>query len=194
MESSDGEGASREECTSSGQVLSRERVQHLRSGQRGGFVRVRAANVQQTSRGQLIRLDQILSYLYAGHAVVTFLNSASGNRFTYQVSEPRQQLNPDNPVFFVSVLSGRDNTRDFLFLGTIFSQRVFKPGRRVDAQAPSVQAFQWVFDRLREGRTVDPVVIYHEGRCGRCGRVLTVPESIESGFGPECRQLREGAG
>jgi len=23
-------------------------------------------------------------------------------------------------------------------------------------------------------------------RCGRCGRVLTVPESVESGFGPEC--------
>ena len=28
--------------------------------------------------------------------------------------------------------------------------------------------------------------LHHEGRCGRCGRKLTVPESIESGFGPEC--------
>ena len=26
----------------------------------------------------------------------------------------------------------------------------------------------------------------HEGRCARCGRALTVPESIDSGFGPEC--------
>jgi hypothetical protein len=32
----------------------------------------------------------------------------------------------------------------------------------------------------------DGVVIWHEGRCGRCGRRLTVPESIESGYGPEC--------
>ena len=155
---------------------------------------MRAANVQQTGRGKLIQLDQILSYLYAGHAVITCLNTQTGNWFTYQVTEPKTQRDPENPVFFVSVLGGPDNTRDFLFLGTIFSRRVFKPGRRVQEQAPSVQAFQWVFDRLREGRVLDPVEIYHEGRCGRCGRALTVPESVESGFGPECRQLREGAG
>jgi hypothetical protein len=28
--------------------------------------------------------------------------------------------------------------------------------------------------------------VYHKGQCGRCGRELTVPESIKSGFGPEC--------
>jgi hypothetical protein len=27
--------------------------------------------------------------------------------------------------------------------------------------------------------------VYHEAKCARCGR-LTVPESIESGFGPHC--------
>jgi hypothetical protein len=31
--------------------------------------------------------------------------------------------------------------------------------------------------------------VWHEGRCGRCGRKLTVPESIESGFGPECASI-----
>ena len=30
---------------------------------------------------------------------------------------------------------------------------------------------------------------WHEGRCGRCGRKLTVPESIEAGYGPECINL-----
>jgi hypothetical protein len=28
--------------------------------------------------------------------------------------------------------------------------------------------------------------LWHEGRCGKCGRALTVPESIESGLGPVC--------
>jgi hypothetical protein len=28
--------------------------------------------------------------------------------------------------------------------------------------------------------------VHHSGRCGRCGRKLTVPESIKTGFGPEC--------
>ncbi|MGQ4872128.1 MAG: DUF6011 domain-containing protein, partial [Candidatus Thorarchaeota archaeon] len=30
----------------------------------------------------------------------------------------------------------------------------------------------------------EKVRIWHEGKCGRCGRRLTVPESIESGYGP----------
>jgi len=28
--------------------------------------------------------------------------------------------------------------------------------------------------------------LHHEGKCGRCGRKLTVPLSIETGIGPEC--------
>jgi hypothetical protein len=26
----------------------------------------------------------------------------------------------------------------------------------------------------------------HEGHCGRCGRTLTHPDSINTGYGPEC--------
>ncbi len=31
--------------------------------------------------------------------------------------------------------------------------------------------------------------LVHEGRCGRCGRTLTVPESVTEGIGPECRKI-----
>jgi len=31
--------------------------------------------------------------------------------------------------------------------------------------------------------------LMHEGRCGRCGRPLTRPESIQSGIGPICATL-----
>jgi hypothetical protein len=30
------------------------------------------------------------------------------------------------------------------------------------------------------------VDVLHSGRCGRCGRTLTTPDSIERGLGPEC--------
>ena len=33
------------------------------------------------------------------------------------------------------------------------------------------------------------VEVWHEGICGRCGRKLTVPESVERGLGPECAGL-----
>lgn len=32
------------------------------------------------------------------------------------------------------------------------------------------------------------VEVWHEGSCGRCGRKLTVPESIANGLGPECAE------
>jgi hypothetical protein len=34
--------------------------------------------------------------------------------------------------------------------------------------------------------------IHHEGRCGKCGRLLTVPESVETGIGPECAKRMGG--
>lgn len=36
---------------------------------------------------------------------------------------------------------------------------------------------------------LDRVEVWHEGSCGRCGRKLTVPSSIETGLGPECAEL-----
>lgn len=53
----------------------------------------------------------------------------------------------------------------------------------------AVLAAHWIAARLR---TPDVLMEksdwWHEGVCGRCGRRLTVPESIETGFGPECRK------
>ena len=31
--------------------------------------------------------------------------------------------------------------------------------------------------------------VHHEGKCGRCGRKLTTPESCLRGIGPECWAL-----
>jgi hypothetical protein len=53
-----------------------------------------------------------------------------------------------------------------------------------------VRVFDFVFSKLNSG-TLSPLIeIWHQGRCGKCGKVLTVPKSIESGFGPECSKSR----
>jgi hypothetical protein len=82
------------------------------------------------------------------------------------------------------VLAGADNTGNYVYLGTIFADGNFRVTRksRVAADAPSAVAFAW-FVRNLESAKVD---VWHDGTCGRCGRKLTVPESIESGLGPVC--------
>lgn len=40
--------------------------------------------------------------------------------------------------------------------------------------------------------TLNKLLYYHEGRCGKCARVLTVPESIINGIGPICAKKMGG--
>lgn len=130
-------------------------------------------------------LSDAKRFIFAGNARFTFVNSKSGNRFTYQVRKSKT-----SPTYFVAVLSGPDNIENYRYMGVIFEEEmIFKWTKksRVKPESTSFRAFYWLFNMLKEGKELpDYVKIYHEGRCGRCGKVLTVPESILSGFGPEC--------
>jgi hypothetical protein len=121
-------------------------------------------------------------FMLAGNAIFTLTSKATGTRFTYKVRAK------DN-VWFVSVLSGPDNWTNYVFLGTIHNDLTFMHGKRstISMRAPSARAWMWFWGRFRnEGKVPEQCTVHHEGKCGRCGRKLTVPESIELGLGPEC--------
>jgi len=137
-------------------------------------------------RGQL-KGKAIIDFALAGNATFTIQNPITGNRFTYRI---RQCVNEDGKMtpHFVSVLTGNNNNRDYRYIGFIRSGH-FIWGRakaRVAVDAPSVKAFIWFWKHVGNP---SPAEVLHEGRCGRCGRTLTVPESIERGIGPECAKL-----
>jgi hypothetical protein len=139
----------------------------------------------------------IKEFVTAGKADFTVLNTATGGRFTFQVKAPNKTtekggLTTDHEanLRFVKVLTGSDNHSDFTFVGTLFLDNgTFKwsPKSKVGQDAQSVRAFTWLWNRLNQDKDLATVQVWHEGKCGRCGRKLTVPSSIESGFGPECR-------
>jgi len=62
------------------------------------------------------------------------------------------------------------------------------PLSTIAANDMKAKVFEWLWrTRLSTASELpDQVEVWHEGRCARCGRRLTVPESISSGFGPEC--------
>jgi len=129
------------------------------------------------------------SYVTAGNALVTIENAETGVHFTYKVRHK------DNKPCFVSLLTGSNNTSDFTFIGAVFVNKdagtvsTFKhsPKSRIGQDAKGVAAFNWVWTRIVTGRELPASVhIYHHGTCGRCGRTLTTPESINRGLGPEC--------
>lgn len=138
-------------------------------------------------RNRLTTMEDVREYAFAGNATMTLVSVRTGARFTYRVRRP----GPDTP-WFVSLLRGQDNENDYQFMGTIFKHTAndyvyrhsFKS--KIGASAPSARAFEWFFNRVRDGRMPESLEVWHEGHCGRCGRKLTVPESLARGIGPEC--------
>jgi|SRR5271163_195999 len=134
-----------------------------------------------------------LAFILAGKATVTFRSISSGSRFTYKIKAAPKRNENDAQTWFVSLLNGPDNTTDYIYIGIIRNNEyIWTSKARVGKQTPSVLGFDFVLKSLVKN-SMRGFEVWHEGKCGRCGRPLTVPESIAQGFGPECIHLVGGA-
>lgn len=129
--------------------------------------------------GHKLDNSSALKFIFAGNSSSTFINSSTQNRFTYSVRQKK-----DSSIFFVSVLTSPDI---YTYIGLVIEGQ-FIHGKKsvISSGAQSVKVFNYVIERLKANRLPDFVEVWHEGRCGKCGRKLTVPTSIANGIGPEC--------
>lgn len=150
-----------------------------------------------TQPGLLTTWTDVQAFVFAGNATFTLRSVVTGTRFTYKVR--RRKENPaDDEVFFVNLLRGSDNEKDFSYMGVLRKPAKFfwtSASGKVGRQAPAYKALLWFLDALAVQRSLvlgTKLEVWHEGKCACCGRKLTVPESIASGWGPFCR-LKEAA-
>jgi hypothetical protein len=138
-------------------------------------------------------MTNITTFILAGKA--TFTLQGKEARFTYRVS--RKEAEPGSrygnaPTYFVGLLSGPDNTADYRYVGILDTATGYvrlTRNSKLAPSAPSVKALHWALPKVWAGAAMPPSFsIHHEGRCGRCGRELTVPESVETGIGPDCAE------
>ncbi len=153
--------------------------------------------------GPLTDWPAVQEFLFAGNAIITLKSLRTDVRFTYKVRAKKEDAArvaagtmPElEAVHFVNLLRGPDNTADFTYMGVLR-----RPGRffhtaasgKVSRAAPSYKALLWALDAMRcrrEGVLGRSLEVWHEGRCGRCGRLLTVPDSVRVGLGPECQRV-----
>lgn len=138
-------------------------------------------------KGQ-IAAENAKDYILAGNATVTLVSKKTGTRFTYKIRVGKNAGDPH----FIRLLTGPDNTRSYSYMGRIVNQESYihdRKNRAGSANSPAAKGFLWVWTKLlaRQFKDVDAnVEIWHEGKCGKCGRKLTVPESIATGIGPVC--------
>jgi hypothetical protein len=123
--------------------------------------------------------------MLGGKASLTLVSRKTGVRYTYRFNRPPGE-DPDRCVW-VQVLTGAEDT--YRYLGVYWPKdQAYRP----KGSEPSSQAISWVMGILRNrpNALLEAAEVWHEGTCARCGRKLTVPESIASGFGPYCRGAR----
>jgi len=154
--------------------------------------------VESLQASQMMLAELAKKFMLAGNATFTLRSKTTSKRFTYKIQkipdEGRRGWNTHR--WWCKLLTGPDNSNDFKYFGMLYGARDGgsycyvhgKPGKSCAARSSeSVKAFTYtvgnIFDRTR---IPDGVEFWHAGKCGRCGRKLTDPDSIESGFGPEC--------
>ena len=119
---------------------------------------------------------------------MTIVNDATEKRVTIRFRRPKGF----DKTVLVDVMTGSDNETSFKFVGSVPLSGPLTYSQSKWAKAPQEKAefamtvLNWTFRAIQAG-DLKTVRVLHEAKCARCGRKLTVPESIDSFMGPECR-------
>jgi hypothetical protein len=141
-----------------------------------------------TPPGRKAEFKMDKTFVTAGKAIITVSNG-KGEHFTYQINKKEAQGSYPE-AFFVNLLTGPDNTSDYSYLGILNAPtgeiRLTKASRAGD-DAKSVKVIRWALSKIWKSEALpEGYTINHDGRCGKCARLLTTPDSVARGIGPEC--------
>lgn len=145
--------------------------------------------------------QEVREFTLAGKATLTLQSEKTGAHFTYKVRQATDKRTGEQAHrWFVSVLNGPDNEHSFAYIGLLdmgtkrtdylnpngpvqFRQTA---KARFGADTPSVRGFVYFWNAVSLDKMPGCMKVRHDGKCGRCGRKLTTPESLDRGIGPEC--------
>jgi hypothetical protein len=124
--------------------------------------------------------SEFQTYAEGCHGSITARSLATGNHYTFKFRQSR------GGVLLASILTDGDQ---WLYLGVVdFPRRALRltPKSNFSDASQSYLALRWLIQLAEFNPAV--VEVMHDGRCGRCGRPLTHPDSIQAGIGPICAQ------
>ena len=135
-----------------------------------------------------LNAKEALAFAFAGHAIFTLASRKTGARFTYRLVAKKNSC----VTYWLKVLCRPDNNTGYRYAGRVDwvdDKWLFRTteGSLIQQGSPSLVAFCWALSKDFDDSNLE---FWHEGRCGCCGRRLTVPESLISGLGPKCQGRR----
>jgi hypothetical protein len=153
----------------------------------------------ETQRGRMHDPAFIKTCLFGGdgksRVTITLVSQVTGSSLTYKIERGKDKKTGEPiDLYFVSLLTGPNNETDFKYFGFVNRKKSEwvhgKPDKtQITPDAPGARAWRWFYHQvilMRQTTDEAKLEVWHEGRCSKCGRKLTVAESIERGIGPEC--------
>lgn len=120
------------------------------------------------------------------NGIVTVRSVRTGEHRTFRV-----RTQPDDSNFapgerVASLLSGPDNTRCYTPFGFVQADGSIRLFKSKEGDGPWAKYADMLSHPEAYQRTAE---FMFEGRCRRCDRTLSHPESLISGIGPECAKI-----
>lgn len=140
-------------------------------------------------RGALMKnKPDVIRYMLSGNSIFTVANKGYA-RCTYRLAKCY-----DKELWFLSVLIG---SGEYVFIGTVykygdgFALKISVKSNFNETSKPVILFGGLIRELMNNSLTelTDTMEFYHSGYCGRCGRLLTTPESVSAGLGPECIKM-----
>jgi hypothetical protein len=121
------------------------------------------------------------------NGIITVENPARGTHRTFRIETQPADAKFAPGERILSLLIGPDNGYDYLGIGFVKDDGRVILWKRY--QTEQYHALVRVLQKVDHFRSIG--LVYHfEGRCRKCNRTLTTPESIRSGIGPTCAKRR----
>ena len=138
---------------------------------------------------QLKDFESIHRFIHGGKGVCT-LEAPFGVHHTYLFLKPSDRdAFPDDVVFVYAVHESKR-----FYIGMIEQDKFrltrnsrFLPDNEITKGAAYIA--RMATDKNLADKT--PMVLYHDGRCARCGRKLTDEDALHVGFGKKCLKYVE---
>lgn len=130
----------------------------------------------------------IKAYLTAGNCTFTLYSKKLDQHYTYKINVDKKR----DDRYFAKVLFGSNNETDYRYIGLFYKDNLSlrtSTAAHLPHTAPQFVMLQY-FLKIVYGDFLwpDTCEFYPSGRCCRCGRRLTTPDSVKTGIGPECRK------
>lgn len=121
------------------------------------------------------------AYVLGGKAIFTLYSEKTKLRYTFRIVAPK-----DKEWYRIERLFGDDNTKDYRTIGVFRLHDLLYT--KFNHYGPAESQIKYFLNVLWGPLSwPETMYFYPSGRCARCGRLLTTPDSIETGFGPKCR-------